>query len=303
MRKRFLSALLVLCMVLTLFPSVAVAVPAITVSTEEQLINAIADIDENGTITLGADIALTSTLVIDGSKSFTIDLNGKTLSNSSLTAIQYSGTGALTITDSSALGGGKVEASAYAAYAIESAGVGKLIISGKATFSSAYETILISKPATPAPVVFEMTGGTVTGPNTSNVIANTSTGAVHVTGGTITGGNGICSQFGEVIVSGGTVTGYLDSAIYAFSAKVTLSGGTFRKINTGYTGTAIRSASLFITGGSVIIDGDNGATYALPNLSGYTSYQWRTSSTGSYTLSTAQAYTHVDGQKYVEFQP
>ena len=309
MRKRFFSALLAFCMALTLLPSVAVAASAITVDNEADLITAIGAIDENGTITLGATIPLANTLTIDGTKSFVIDLNGKTLSHiSGLTAIQYSGTGTLTVTDSSDLGGGKVEASADNSYAIESAGVGKLIISGRATLNSAHGTIWIRRPvetATTAPVVFEMTGGTVTGSNINNVISNSSeTGKVIVTGGTITGGNGLCSQYGEVIVSGGTVTGYLDSAIYAFDAKVTLSGGTIRKIDSGYAGTAIRSASLVISGGSVIIDGGKyGATYARPDLSGYTNYQWRTSSTGSYTLSTVQAYTYAESQKYVEFQP
>ncbi len=306
MKKRFLSALLALGMALTLLPSVAVALPAITAYDEVELTSAIAEIDESGTITLGADIVLTNTLVIDGTKSFVIDLNGKKLSCSNRTVIRHSGTGTLTITDSSAGGGGAVETATFSVSTIQSLGNGKLIISGKATISSAYDTINIDSSSTPAAVVLEMTGGTVVSTATANsAIASASNGAVNVTGGTITGGNGIVSFNGNVNVSGGTVKGTFSSgcAISNYSGLITLSGGTFESNGSLRAIHCYSDLKLYIPSGSVIIKGSAGAMNVQPILTDYTSYQWRTSSTGPYTLSTAQAYSYSSSQNYVEFQP
>ena len=77
------------------------------IDTEGELTSAIANVAENGAITMGGNITLTGTLTITGDKSFNIDLNGCTLSYFG-TVIDYKGTGMLTITDSSSTGGGTV---------------------------------------------------------------------------------------------------------------------------------------------------------------------------------------------------
>ena len=257
-------------------------------------------------IQLLADIALSSALTINGTTSIAIDLNGNILSGENADkVISHLGTGTLTITDNSTSGGGKVETSAKDASAIYSLGNGKLIISGKAAISSASETISISNAGTLAPVVLEIAGGTVTAPNSGQAIGSSSAGEIIVTDGTITGGNGIASYRGKVTVSGGTVTSYLESAIYALNAIVTLKGGTFENIGTSsYTKEAIQCAQLFIPSGSVIIKGSKGAmNVEQPYLTGYTSYQWRTSSSSGFTLSTTQPYIHSPSDTYVEFQP
>ena len=251
----------------------------IVVNTEGQLTSAIANVAANGTITLGADIALANSLVIAGTKSFVIDLNGKTLSCSSLAVIQYSGSGMLTITDSSA-GGGKVESAASSA--IVSSGASTLTISGKATISSAADTISILAPeeSTPANVLQIIGGGTVVSTGTANsAVVNNSYGNIAILSGTITGGNGIISaSTGQVRIMGGTVTATSGTAISCGNALLT------------------------IIGGSVIINGTTRAMSVAPDLTNYTSYQWRTSSTGEYTLNTTQAYTYNANHTYVEFR-
>jgi len=70
---------------------------SITVSTAEELMAAIPDIATNGTIYLTDDITLTETVTINHSRSFTIDLGGKTLNGGSNTCITHKGGGTLTI--------------------------------------------------------------------------------------------------------------------------------------------------------------------------------------------------------------
>ena len=74
MKKRLLSALLVLCMMLTLLPATA---SAAGIDTAEALQSAL---DAGGTVTLGANI--TGNFTVKTGKSVTLNLNGKTLTNS-----------------------------------------------------------------------------------------------------------------------------------------------------------------------------------------------------------------------------
>ncbi len=299
MKKRILSALLVLCMVLTLFPSAALA--AVPVINEGELTAAIAAVDENGTITLGANIALTNTLTIDGTKSFTIDLNGYKLSRSG-GVIKYTGTGTLTITDSSA-GGGMVQATAFSTYAIESDGSGKLIVSGKAAVSSPYVAIYITGGIADRDVL-EIAGGTVSSSGNYYAIRNNGSGNVAIAGGIITAYGGIASGSGKVTVSGGTVKSNFVFAIHAYgTVNIILTGGTVEGSGSNPAIYCQDSAKIIIPSGKVVIAGYGGAMNIAPDLTGYTSYQWRTASSGTFTPSTTQAYTYDSGHSYVEIKP
>ncbi|MGI6402963.1 MAG: hypothetical protein ACOX0K_01820 [Oscillospiraceae bacterium] len=70
---------------------------SIQVSTADELMAAIPDIATNGTIFLTDDITLTETVTINHSRSFTINLGGKTLDGGASTCIQHNGSGILTI--------------------------------------------------------------------------------------------------------------------------------------------------------------------------------------------------------------
>ena len=70
---------------------------SIQVSTADELMAAIPDIATNGTIYLTDDITLTETVTINHSRSFTINLGGKTLNGGANTCIQHDIGGTLTI--------------------------------------------------------------------------------------------------------------------------------------------------------------------------------------------------------------
>lgn len=100
--KKFLTFILVLAMVL----SVSSVAMAAGVTTEINLISAV---NAGGDVTLGADITLTNTLTIPADVSVTLDLNGKTLSQTKAQTEGYQmilNDGNLTIKDS--VGTGKI---------------------------------------------------------------------------------------------------------------------------------------------------------------------------------------------------
>jgi hypothetical protein len=94
---------------------------------------AVDEVKNGETIQLLEDIVLNATVTI-GHKSFTLDLNGKTLDSGDKTAIQYSGNGILTIDDSSAGGKGRitgeVESNNYNPSVVRLTGSGTLNIKG-----------------------------------------------------------------------------------------------------------------------------------------------------------------------------
>lgn len=105
MKKRLLSALLALCMVLTMVPAAfavenetvdtpadsgqADTVPDDTstetagITTQQALEAEIKNASDGGTVTLGSDVTITSTIKITG-KNLTLDMNGKKICNSSV---------------------------------------------------------------------------------------------------------------------------------------------------------------------------------------------------------------------------
>ena len=107
MKKRLASTLLALALCLSLLPTAALAeeeTPTTEsgVTTEAALKSAV---EQDGTVTLGDDVALSDTLTITSGKIVTIDLNGKTLTgNGTTSAIKVDQGGSLTITDSTSGG-------------------------------------------------------------------------------------------------------------------------------------------------------------------------------------------------------
>ena len=75
MKKRFLSVFMVLCMMLTMVPSVF----AVEANGEDTLQSKIDQASENATITL--DKAYTESITIPEDKTITLNLNGQTLTN------------------------------------------------------------------------------------------------------------------------------------------------------------------------------------------------------------------------------
>ena len=316
MMRKILSMFLVLCMVMTMLPGTALAEES-GVSSEAGLNTAITTVPAGGTIILGDDINLEATVTIASSndKSFTLDLNGKTLvSGAYSAAIVHNGSGTLTITDTAGGGGGKITC-AYDVGTIELNG-GSVVVTGGTVANTATTGVAIFNLGVGSVVV---NGGTVQSNYAS--ITNKSTGSVSVTGGTVE-----CSRAfpgiaiynegtGSVSVSGGTVkntdtglviynskTGKIsisgnavvtgaptyssyDGTIYLFGGDssdtvLEITGGTIE--NTSASGKAIynnASGKISIPSGSAIIKGGNIAMNTAPDLSGYANVQISASTT------------------------
>ncbi len=224
-------------------------------------------VDEGQTIKLTDAITVTdsSSITINGAYSFTLDLNGKTLdggSSGSAAPIKHNGSGTLTIKDSGT--GGKITNSRSVGVnsgTIElSVGNGNLtLISGK-----------IENSATNGAGIY-----------------NNGTGTVSIQGGVVKASCGVCNKRGNVSVSGGVIeaNGYLSAAIVSSAGKVTLSGGII--YNPTYVGIGLSNSSLFISGGSPIIQGGVAAMNAAPSVD-------------SDTVAKVIASTNYDGSNPVE---
>jgi hypothetical protein len=267
-------------------------------STLQAAVNAAADWD---TIVLLKDVE--EYINITNSTSFTIDLNGCRLSRPYGGAIlEYKGSGTLTITDNSSEGGGAVTSS-YGA--ILSQGEGKILISGKAAIycDNWYAIYISGGSAAAGRDVLEIAGGTVSS-TTNTAVVNNSDGNVTISGGTVTGANAIDSIYytGVTAVSSGTVTGTSSYAIRT-SGNVTLTGGTVESTGSSDEVILCFNAQIIIPRGTVIIRGGSKNMNKAPDLSGYTSYQWRASGDGIFTPSDMAPYVWDAGHTYLQIMP
>ncbi len=251
MKKRFLSALLALCMALTLLPSMALALPAFTVNTETGLAAAITNVNENGTIKLIGDITLSGTFNISGGKSFTIDLNGYTLTSDSIYGVIALSSGMLTIADSSVDKNGKITS------ATGNSDIGTINVNGgslvvdSGTVENLYTGMFVHTIAVTAGNV-TVNGGKVERINSSYSIYNTGSGTIRVNGGVVSGGTcAIYNTSGTVNVTGGEVSNEY-YPIYN-EGTVNVTGGTV-KCTSGTSSYAIynNDGSVNIGGGEVI---------------------------------------------------
>lgn len=180
-------------MIFSLIPTTALAGDPI--DNETELKDAITNVAEGGTITIGGNISLSDTLEISGTKSFTINLNNYRIANDNKSGklpLYFSGSGTLTITDSSTAGGGKIEfnyneVDCYDT--IKSDGNGKIIVKGNASILN--DNILAAiyiTGGTEDKDVLEVEGSAVIGSTHGSAIDNRGKGNIKIKGGTITGG-------------------------------------------------------------------------------------------------------------------
>ncbi len=234
----------------------------------------------------------TGTITIPSTCSYniTIDLNDQTLDGGSDTAIEYKGSGTLTIIDSGS--GGMVTSSTLRK---SGSGYGTIVADGFG--------------------ILELLGGTVS--NSSNV-SNESGYAIYMT-------NYISSQT-TLNIRGGTVsaTGVQGSAVRANSNNINIYGGTISAAGGGGTAISIGGGNLNIYGGTmssvngtaiyqegaavtaiqrgttVIIQGNSKAMKTVPTLSdvqGTASANYDGSGSGAYNPANIATY------KYLKFEP
>ena len=259
MKRRFLSALVALCMTLTLLPASAMAESSyqarwgtagqgdvINWTSSGNLADAVSAANSSPAgiyIQLQSDVTTTG-LTFTTSKATTLDLNGWTLSSGDTAAINQNGSGTLTITDSSENKDGKVTITAPSdgstAVSLGS-GSGSLVIDGSR---------------------ISVTNGAA--------IINQTSGVVNVSAGTVESlsGQAIVSRgAGSVNVSGGTLSGGRDGIMSLAAGTVSVTGGIV-SASTGW-GVYCSSGKIIIPSGSPIIKSGYQAMNKAPDLTGY----------------------------------
>jgi hypothetical protein len=211
MKKKLLSTLLTLCLILVMAPVTALAADT-EVTTEEELKAAVAN---GGSIMLGNDITLTSRVEIT-SGILTIDLNGHTISladsysSTKNCMIKVSDGASLTLNDS--VGTGRVtntlNENEYGAVAVMGSNDNNspttLVVNG-GTYEGYYYGVVGNGTAHHTDITIN--DGTMNGVNGSGIY-HPQDGTLKITGGTITGANtGIELRSGTLTMTDGTVTG------------------------------------------------------------------------------------------------
>lgn len=299
-----------------------------------ELQDAIDAVEDGDTIELLEDINLKRELYTD--KSYTIDLNGKTLSETvSASRLPYymgmivSYEGMLTIVDSH--GGGTITGkhTAFYLYGDSSLNVagglvqktqwleghtifhnssGSVIVSGGVVQNTTdrYSAIYVREDG-----AVEVTGGKVENCGYGMAIYNDSGSQVNVSGGVVSASGGgsyaiyNVDDNGKINISGGLVSSGGSYAICDKSKRgvITLCGG---KVESIYSGSGAIKASaegkIAITG-AVVIDGKGSpAINKAPDLNDNTGYEWRTEQDGSFTPGTTAPYTWSASHTYVEIR-
>ncbi|WP_397359781.1 hypothetical protein, partial [Oscillibacter sp.] len=247
MKKRLLSILLSVCMVLTLLPCFAITAMAagevtLLVNTSaaddsaargtdakyKTLAGAVAKAVSGDTIKFETDCVVDATVMIEGT-TLTLDLNDKLITcsvdNSYYTnyLINVGNGGTLTVTDTGS-GSGKIQ---YPS---------PIAVTSNGTFTVAGGTIkAISGGYGPA------------------IHCNNSAGKVNVTGGTVIADNGGSEGYGAINgsgttnISGGTVVGTGDTPAIKTVGIVNVSGGYINSLS------SLSGSTINVTGGNIVL--------------------------------------------------
>jgi protocatechuate 3,4-dioxygenase beta subunit len=225
-----------------------------TVMTEQELRDAIAAAPTDGTATtikLGATFSITESVIINegmSNRNIVLDLNGYTLSSSSVSTLRVYANGRLEIIDTSTDADGVVSSSGLKLpnkeqpafkdnfYTIESSGTVK--ISGG--------TVMVNDEGWAAIYMWtgtvEVVDGTVSSSGSGKAISNgyTSSGVVNISGGTVSAPSFAINNQGTVNITGGTVTvsGAGETITNSYTGVVNVSGGEVAAPNS--SGRAIR---------------------------------------------------------------
>ncbi|PHV70808.1 hypothetical protein CS063_08555 [Sporanaerobium hydrogeniformans] len=275
-------------------------------STDYSTLQAAVDAATAGQTTkLLEDITLSATVTIpsDNTKSFTLDLNGKTLDGDNAITIQHNGSGTLTIKDT--VSGGKVT-SRVADGTIHLKGGSLVVMSGIVENTNASDSNAAVSNVESGSVSVE--GGTVTAlGGRSFAIANHSTGLVSVSSGTVSSGFRaiLNDKSGKVSILGGEVKSISSiiehEAIANLSTgEVSISGG---KVDNGL-GIAISNYStgkIIIPSGSPVIRGGNMAMDKAPDLSGYANVAVTASTNYNGSPTTPYIAESISSYKYLTF--
>ena len=194
MKKRLLTVLLAICMIMALSTISALANDAVEVSDEAALTNAINSDAAEVSVKIGNSFELTSSLTIPEGKSVTMDLDGQTLSFASGKRITLKGS--LIINDTSDEVGGTISGTAGQLVSVAD-GASLTLNEGNIT-TTGYGAVRSSGTAS----TFNMNGGSVTGSPAIQALS----GNVTISGGIVSANSGsrykAIENTGAIIVVG-----------------------------------------------------------------------------------------------------
>ena len=249
-------------------------------------------------ITLNENVS--ESVVVDGKKRVTIDLNGKTLSPVSAGGVALMVSSTQTVTVKDTVGGGEIVGDG--AVAVRVGDAGKLAVAGAAVKAGVSSSAIFNQGT------LTVTGGSVTSQNgTYPAIVNEKT--MTISDGSVEGSDVAVSNLGTLTVKGGSVsnanTGADACAIYAQgSGKVTVSNGEITSPSTAVS--ACHSASVMVTGGAVSggecgVRAAESATVAISggSLASSGGYALSASDSAAATISSGE-FTSAAGKKAID---
>ncbi|WP_457945454.1 InlB B-repeat-containing protein [Caproiciproducens sp. LBM24188] len=225
-------------------------------ATLQEAVNAV---DNDQTIKLLTDMTLTDTVTISGDKSFTLDLNGKKISNKfRTTTVEHNGSGTLKIQDDSS--SGIIENTWYNQTTIEITAGGSLTLlsgtirsGGRAIDNRGAGNITVS-------------GGTVTSDGLGVALNNAGSGNVTISGGTVESTSVASTAYaiaraygstGKIIISGTANIVAQNMCIFMNGEKssdpaIEITGGTLTHTgDSGYVIDAYLKNTILVTGGTL----------------------------------------------------
>ena len=199
------KSIMVFILVVALFCGMVMFSPRVsaasseTANDTETLQAAFTNVDNNGTITVTSDIALTSYIGISNNNSFTLDLNSHTISILGECNIRNFGTGTITIKDSSTGGKGLITADSLGYTGIMNYSVGSIIVESGTIHSK--HSCAMSNFVTGSIII---KGGNVSSEGSDAAIYNWAAGSIKISGGTIdASGEGAVGIMGNDEATGG----------------------------------------------------------------------------------------------------
>ena len=285
MRKRILSIVMTICMVLALLPMATIPASAatITVTDEASLNSAVSAAVDGDVVQLANDISLTTdpgngpSIVITNNHSFTLDLNGhKLIKTGAYGAIWHQGSGELTIDDTSAGGTGEISSNANMRTTI-AMGAGTLTVNA----------------------------GTITNTTGFNAIADGygPVGTINIKGGLLRGG--IESAYGGTfnIYGGSTIQatryGIRGNTTSNLVSTINIYGGRISATN--YYGVEADNCATIHVYGAAVMQGGNWAMNKVPeSISAGLVVKASTNYDGSNPVSEYNP-ANINSYKYVEY--
>lgn len=264
MKKRILSILMVVCMVVTPLPSTAVG-NTVLVSDYNSLKSALTSSAGGTIVQLAGDISFAETITVPSS--LTLDLNGHTLSftgsdpveKSLLRGITFTGSTTFTVKDSGT--DGKLIASEGYSAVLFNQGSGIMELEGGKIFA---DEDMATPVVNGGSGTLKLSGATVKSEKFYAVINQSNSGKLNMSGGTVSSDSSYALvNYGNAEISGGTVSSNTSLGIHSTGSgsSLTVSGGTVKSISSYAIANNGNSNTVAVTGGTVYSD----SGYAIAN--------------------------------------